>query len=183
MQTQQLGLICGIVLLTLSACATVSRPLPLADTDQSSDGSAAPAESPGAAGTPGKSGAPGAQAGNGGGARAGSGSGATTGGSGGSGARAASGPGGPALQPAGVAPGTPAAGTPLRAAVAVELDDRANAGGGSGNGASARVTADGNDDDIIARRLRTAAEQEHDPVLKKKLWHEYLQYLRYGRAE
>jgi len=32
------------------------------------------------------------------------------------------------------------------------------------------------DDDIVARQLREAAEQETDPELKKKLWKEYEQY-------
>ena len=34
----------------------------------------------------------------------------------------------------------------------------------------------GADDDIIARRLRRAAEQETDPELKEKLWKEYTEY-------
>ena len=32
------------------------------------------------------------------------------------------------------------------------------------------------DDDIIARQLREAAERETDPVLKEKLWQEYDKY-------
>ncbi len=32
------------------------------------------------------------------------------------------------------------------------------------------------DDDIVARQLREAAEQETDPVLKEKLWKEYESY-------
>lgn len=39
---------------------------------------------------------------------------------------------------------------------------------------------DGSDDDIVARQLREAAEQETDPVLKKKLWQEYEAYKRSG---
>jgi len=35
---------------------------------------------------------------------------------------------------------------------------------------------DGSDDDVIARQLREAAEQEQDPELKKKLWQEYKRY-------
>jgi len=46
----------------------------------------------------------------------------------------------------------------------------------AGNGASANVIPDGNDDDIVARRLRKAAEQETDPELKDKLWQEYVEY-------
>jgi hypothetical protein len=35
---------------------------------------------------------------------------------------------------------------------------------------------DGDDDDVVARQLRKAAEQETDPELKKKLWEEYRKY-------
>jgi hypothetical protein len=35
---------------------------------------------------------------------------------------------------------------------------------------------DGSDDDIVARQLREAAEQETDPELKAKLWEEYERY-------
>lgn len=34
----------------------------------------------------------------------------------------------------------------------------------------------GHDDDIVARQLREAAENETDPVLKEKLWQEYRDY-------
>ncbi len=34
----------------------------------------------------------------------------------------------------------------------------------------------GNDDDLLARQLREAAEKEPDPVLRKKLWGEYQKY-------
>jgi hypothetical protein len=50
----------------------------------------------------------------------------------------------------------------------------ANAKGG--NGAGARKIPDGSDDDIVARRLRKAAEAETDPELKEKLWKEYIEY-------
>jgi hypothetical protein len=46
----------------------------------------------------------------------------------------------------------------------------------SGNGATAREIPDGSDDDVVARRLRRAAEQETDPELKDKLWKEYIDY-------
>ncbi len=36
--------------------------------------------------------------------------------------------------------------------------------------------SDGSDDDVVARQLRQAAEQETDPELKKKLWEEYRKY-------
>jgi hypothetical protein len=45
-----------------------------------------------------------------------------------------------------------------------------------GNGAAATVVPDGNDDDIVARRIRKAAELETDPELKDKLWREYVAY-------
>jgi hypothetical protein len=48
-------------------------------------------------------------------------------------------------------------------------------GEAKGNGASASEIADGSDDDIVARRLRKAAEQETDPELKDKLWKEYVE--------
>ncbi len=52
---------------------------------------------------------------------------------------------------------------------------RTSAGtGGTGKGAVER--SDGSDDDIVARRLRRAAEQETDPELKEKLWKEYEDY-------
>lgn len=35
---------------------------------------------------------------------------------------------------------------------------------------------DGNDDDVVARQLREAAEKETDPELKAKLWEEYRRY-------
>ena len=35
---------------------------------------------------------------------------------------------------------------------------------------------DGQDDDIVARQLREAAENETDPELKEKLWDEYRRY-------
>jgi len=37
---------------------------------------------------------------------------------------------------------------------------------------------DGNDDDVVARQLREAAEKETDPELKAKLWEEYRRYKR-----
>ena len=46
----------------------------------------------------------------------------------------------------------------------------------SGNGAVANERPDGNDNDVVARRLRKAAEQETDPELKDKLWKEYVEY-------
>jgi hypothetical protein len=50
----------------------------------------------------------------------------------------------------------------------------ANAAGG--NGATAPKIVPGNDDDIVARRLRTVAEEETNPTLRAKLWKEYMDY-------
>jgi hypothetical protein len=48
--------------------------------------------------------------------------------------------------------------------------------GAAGNGATAPKIVPGSDNDIIARRLRAAAEQEADPDLRAKLWKEYRDY-------
>jgi hypothetical protein len=45
-----------------------------------------------------------------------------------------------------------------------------------GGGLDAKPLPSGEDDDIIARRLRKAAEAETDPELKEKLWKEYRDY-------
>ena len=47
---------------------------------------------------------------------------------------------------------------------------------GQGNNGAPPGTPDGNDDDVVARQLREAAEKETDPVLKKKIWEEYRKY-------
>jgi hypothetical protein len=58
----------------------------------------------------------------------------------------------------------------------------ASAGGASGDGRQAGKTStpadipDGKDDDIVARQLREAAENEQDPALREKLWEEYRKY-------
>ena len=58
----------------------------------------------------------------------------------------------------------------------------ASAGGASGDGRQAGKIAtppdipDGKDDDIVARQLREAAENEQDPELRAKLWEEYRKY-------
>jgi hypothetical protein len=51
--------------------------------------------------------------------------------------------------------------------------------GGKGEGApgsAGNPIPDGSDDDVVARRLRKAAEAETDPELKEKLWKEYVEY-------
>ncbi len=50
-----------------------------------------------------------------------------------------------------------------------------SASGGSGAQTPQPVPR-GSDDDIVARQLREAAEQESDPQLKKRLWEEYRKY-------
>jgi hypothetical protein len=56
-----------------------------------------------------------------------------------------------------------------------------SATGGGGNGATAPKITAGSDNDIVARRLRKAAEQETNPTLRAKLWKEYTDY-RQGMA-
>jgi hypothetical protein len=46
----------------------------------------------------------------------------------------------------------------------------ANRGGSGGVPADVK---DGSDDDVVARQLREAAENEEDPALREKLWQEY----------
>lgn len=69
------------------------------------------------------------------------------------------------------------------AQVAEGSEDSPTYGAGAGPGAQQQGdggappdTPDGNDDDVVARQLREAAEKETDPVLKKKLWEEYRKY-------
>jgi hypothetical protein len=71
-----------------------------------------------------------------------------------------------------------AAGSPSPRAGDLKSDKSASGANGnaSGNGAVAEEMPDGNDDDVVARRLRKAAEQETDPELKDKLWKEYVEY-------
>jgi hypothetical protein len=51
-----------------------------------------------------------------------------------------------------------------------------SATGGGGNGATMQKVTAGSDNDIVARRLRKAAEQETNPALRAKLWKEYADY-------
>ncbi len=58
-------------------------------------------------------------------------------------------------------------------------DDRAAKGDSSresGKGKGRDRYGSGEDDDIVARQLREAAEKETDPELKEKLWQEYEEY-------
>jgi hypothetical protein len=45
-----------------------------------------------------------------------------------------------------------------------------------GNGATMQKVVAGSDNDVVARRLRKAAEQETNPALREKLWKEYADY-------
>ncbi|MBU6211596.1 MAG: hypothetical protein KJS73_05295 [Gammaproteobacteria bacterium] len=64
-----------------------------------------------------------------------------------------------------------------------QTGDRQDRGSvGAGSGAANRGVESGNDDDIVARRLRRAAEQETDPELKEKLWKEYQDYKRNSKG-
>jgi len=53
--------------------------------------------------------------------------------------------------------------------------------GGKGGSADDRHRTDYDDDDIVARQLREAAENETDPELKEKLWKEYEEYKKGSR--
>ncbi len=51
--------------------------------------------------------------------------------------------------------------------------------GGAGReatGSAPEGIPSGDDDDVVARQLREAAESESDPVLREKLWEEYRRY-------
>ncbi len=56
----------------------------------------------------------------------------------------------------------------------IEPSGSGSAGGRSG--VQAYQIPDSSGDDIVAKRLRRAAEQETDPELKDKLWREYIEY-------
>lgn len=80
------------------------------------------------------------------------------------------------LQSAGVQQGTgsgPAAGSQQAGEAAEGSGGTKRPGGG---GTSGKPIPSGVDDDIVARRLRRAAENETDPELKEKLWNEYRDY-------
>jgi len=48
---------------------------------------------------------------------------------------------------------------------------------GGGNGATAPSYRPGSDNQVVARRLKKAAEQETNPSLRAKLWKEYTEYV------
>lgn len=97
------------------------------------------------------------------------------------------GAGGPRAIDAGVAAGAAAAGGTARATPNGATAPNAIAYGtstrkatlspkGGGNGATGPKVVPGSDNDIVARRLRKAAEQETNPALRAKLWKEYTDY-------
>ncbi|MBW2441286.1 MAG: hypothetical protein JRH12_12470 [Deltaproteobacteria bacterium] len=55
--------------------------------------------------------------------------------------------------------------------------------GGEGGGGAQQEQGRYEDDDIVARQLREAAENETDPELKEKLWKEYYEYKKNQRVE
>lgn len=62
-----------------------------------------------------------------------------------------------------------------------EPDREANASRDRGQVSSGAIPPDipdGHDDDIVARQIREAAENETDPELREKLWEEYRRYKR-----
>ncbi len=86
------------------------------------------------------------------------------------------------LEPAGEEAGGDTRGTDSRekAPGAEVAHDAGALGGAPGNpeAKAGRIENHGSprDDDIVARQLREAAENETDPVLKEKLWKEYEAY-------
>jgi len=81
-----------------------------------------------------------------------------------------------ATSSAGLIPGTGAVTANARTTLIRKSSVPPTTTGGGGNGATAQKLSAGSDNDIVARRLRRAAEQETDPALKAKLWKEYAQY-------
>ncbi len=49
-------------------------------------------------------------------------------------------------------------------------------GGVRNQGARPANIPSGDDDDVIAAQIREAAENEADPVLRERLWEEYISY-------
>jgi hypothetical protein len=77
--------------------------------------------------------------------------------------------------------GTARATANATAAHAISIRKASLPSGRGGNGATAPKVVPGNDNETVARRLRKAAEQETNPVLRAKLWKEYTDY-RQGTA-
>lgn len=64
----------------------------------------------------------------------------------------------------------------LERATAPPPPEEADGGGDRPDLAHGEPIPGGEDDDVVARQLREAAENEHDPELRKKLWEEYREY-------
>jgi len=75
----------------------------------------------------------------------------------------------------------PSPGSGSGRSAAIHKSAAAFATGVGGNGATAQKVFAGSDNDVVARRLRKAAEQEKNPTLRAKLWKEYADY-RQGTA-
>ena len=58
------------------------------------------------------------------------------------------------------------------------VDSSGRSGEGGSESEQPPDVGDGSDDDVVARQLREAAENETDPELKEKLWEEYRRYKR-----
>jgi hypothetical protein len=56
------------------------------------------------------------------------------------------------------------------------LQDASTPAAAAGNGQSASEGPQRTDDDVIARRLKSAAEAQSDPQMRARLWHEYEVY-------
>jgi hypothetical protein len=80
-------------------------------------------------------------------------------------------------------PSTGGGGDPSESGGARTGDSREPAGslGGTRGAPAPPGIPSGDDDDIVARQLREAAENEEDPELRAKLWEEYLNYKRGGK--
>jgi len=74
------------------------------------------------------------------------------------------------------AAGSGAAASGAAAAHATSIRKASLSNGRGGNGATAPKVVPGSDNDVVARRLRKAAEQETNPALRAKLWKEYTDY-------
>jgi hypothetical protein len=69
-----------------------------------------------------------------------------------------------------------ASAAPVAARSTLNRKTSLSATGGGDNGATAQKVNAASDNDIVARRLRKAAEQETDPALRAKMWKEYADY-------
>jgi hypothetical protein len=159
----------------IAACEQPTPTLQANSTDQGAPGTAGSAAGAGSlAASSGASGSGGGGAGSGG-------TGASAVGSGGIGF---GGSGGVALGTSAVAASTSTAATASANAAAgfgsraknIQKTSLASPAPGGGNGFTAPKIVPGSDNEIVAKRLRKAAEEEKDPALRAKLWKEYNDY-------